>query len=124
MPYDYRGKTDADIKREHPDAFGSMVFGYSMNRVIRPGSIVHTSASAEVRDGDIAIVRIHDEGCTLKRVHFEGDTVILRPESDDPDWQEDSRHPADRVSFVGRVVHWYEALPSSGIVGHFADQPA
>lgn len=62
------------------EVFGVDIEGDSMEPVIRDGEQVVISPRAEVRSGDIALVRIGDE-YTLKRVQFQNHnhTVILQP---------------------------------------------
>ncbi|NTU71609.1 MAG: S24 family peptidase [Coriobacteriia bacterium] len=105
---DERGRSFDEIRRQYPDARGDFVSGSSMDRVFRPGStVVFTSPSAPLTEGEPAAVHIIGEGYTLKRVLRDGDSVILRPDSTDPAWQDDRTLPAASVDYIAPVIHWH-----------------
>ncbi|MFN3466447.1 MAG: S24 family peptidase [Candidatus Brocadiales bacterium] len=60
-----------------PDAYALVVVGDSMGKIAPAGSRVIVSPNAEVRSGDIAIVRTKDEKALIKEVTFSGDKVRL-----------------------------------------------
>lgn len=71
------------------------VVGNSVNRIVRDGEYVHCvdviAGELLPQPGDLVIVRKTNHGLTeytAKTFVREGSTVYLRPESDDPDWQD------------------------------------
>lgn len=96
------------VLEAHPDGFFLVVSGDSMNRVLHEGCYVFVDPKAEVKTGDVAAVNVNGEDVTIKRIHFAGDTVVLHPESTNPDHHDvsiDSRAAdADRVRIIGKVV--------------------
>ncbi len=72
------------------------VTGSSMNRIVEDGAYVHCvsimDAGIQPENGDVVIVCRQEHGLseyTAKRLIFEDDRMILRPESSDEEWQKD-----------------------------------
>jgi transcriptional regulator with XRE-family HTH domain len=72
------------------------VVGNSVNRVVPNGEYVHAvdviAADIRPEPGDLVIVRKTAHGLyeyTAKRYVRDGRKILLRPESDDPEWQDD-----------------------------------
>ncbi len=93
-----------DVK--DPGAFALKVKGNSMSPRIEDGDIVIVSPQAEVRNGDICVVRVNDED-TLKKVKFEGNYVHLIPLN--PDFDPMTAKKKD-VNFVWKVVKLIKEL--------------
>jgi len=69
---------------DHPDAFALVATGDSMlDAGILEGDIVMISPTAEVKNGDVAVVALRDNDISLKTVYFEGDKVLLHPANRD-----------------------------------------
>ena len=85
--------------------FGLRVRGDSMNAAgIGDGDIVIVRKQDLVEPGDIAVVLV-DECATVKRYRQEGETVILTPQSTNPDNQVQFYSLKDHtVKVLGRVV--------------------
>ena len=70
---------------DHPKAFYLVVGGDSMDRIIPEGAYVLIDPEAEVHSGDVAAVLVNGFDATLKRIYFAGDTIVLHPESHNPE---------------------------------------
>lgn len=77
------------------------VVGESMEPLIKDGDEVYIRHQPTVENGEIAIVRINDEGVTCKRVYVKGDKVILKSENVDYD---DMEFGADEIVVLGKVL--------------------
>jgi repressor LexA len=89
-----------------PQAFALRVKGNSMSPRIEDGDVVVVSPSADVGNGDIAVVRVDGED-TLKKVKFEGGYVHLIPLN--PDFEPVTVKKKD-VNFVWKVVKLIKEL--------------
>jgi repressor LexA len=61
--------------------------------------VVHSQVTAD--PGDLVVAGIPGEEATVKKLRFDGTTVVLEPVN--PDFDE-MRYPADEVTVFGRVV--------------------
>lgn len=99
-----------ELKERFPDAFWLKVSGNSMNRLFADESLVLIAPSAEVRDGDVAVVFVNGDDATLKRVYFEEKKIRLHPESYDPEYRDrviDQSDPdAPEVRIIGKAVSY------------------
>ena len=77
------------------------ITGDSMEPIIKKGSEVYLRYQPTVEDGEIAIVRVEDEGVTCKYLYRDGKNVILK--SENPEY-EDIVVDADKVSVIGKVL--------------------
>ena len=77
------------------------ITGDSMEPLIKKGSEVYLRYQPTVEDGEIAIVRIEDEGVTCKYLYRDGKNVILK--SENPKY-EDIVVDAEKVSVIGKVL--------------------
>ena len=65
--------------------FGLRVVGDSMNAArICEGDIIIVRKQESVEDGEIAVVMVDDDDATVKRYHQKGNTVMLSPQSFNP----------------------------------------
>ena len=92
------------VLEEHPKAFYLVVSGDSMNRVVPEGSLVLVDPEAETRSGDIAAVLVNGCDATLKRVYFACDTIVLHPESHNPEHHDRTIDRTDPEAPYFRVV--------------------
>lgn len=93
-----------DVK--DPQAFALRVKGSSMAPRIEDGDIVVVSPQAEVRNGDICVVRVSGED-TLKKVKLEGSYLHLVPLN--PEFEPVTVKKKD-VDFVWKVVKLIKEL--------------
>ena len=77
------------------------ITGDSMEPIIKKGSEVYLRYQPTVEDGEIAIVRVEDDGATCKYLYRDGQNIILR--SENPKY-EDIVVDAERVSVIGKVL--------------------
>lgn len=77
------------------------ITGDSMEPVINKGSEVYLRYQPTVEDGEVAIVRVEDEGVTCKYLYRDGKNVILK--SENPKY-EDLIVDAEKVSVIGKVL--------------------
>ena len=77
------------------------ITGDSMEPLIKKGSEVYLRYQPTVEDGEVAIVRIEDDGVTCKYLYRDGKNVILK--SENPEY-EDIVVDAEKVSVIGKVL--------------------
>ena len=77
------------------------ITGDSMEPIIKKGSEVYLRYQPTVEDGEVAIVRIEDDGVTCKYLYRDGKNVILK--SENPEY-EDIVVDAEKVSVIGKVL--------------------
>ena len=77
------------------------ITGDSMEPLIKKGSEVYLRYQPIVEDGEVAIVRVEDEGVTCKYLYRDGKNVILK--SENPKY-EDLIVDAEKVSVIGKVL--------------------
>lgn len=77
------------------------ITGDSMEPIIKKGSEVYLRYQPTVEEGEIAIVRVEDEGVTCKYLYRDGKNVILK--SENPKY-EDIVVDAEKVSVIGKVL--------------------
>lgn len=77
------------------------ITGDSMEPLIKKGSEVYLRYQPTVEDGEVAIVRVEDEGVTCKYLYRDGKDVILK--SENPKY-EDLIVDAEKVSVIGKVL--------------------
>lgn len=77
------------------------ITGDSMEPLIKKGSEVYLRYQPTVEDGEIAIVRVEDEGVTCKYLFRDGENIILKSENSKYD---DIIVDANKVSVIGKVL--------------------
>ena len=77
------------------------ITGDSMEPIIKKGSEVYLRYQPTVEDGEIAIVRVEDEGVTCKYLFRDGENIILKSENSK---YEDIVVDANKVSVIGKVL--------------------
>lgn len=77
------------------------ITGDSMEPLIKKGSEVYLRYQPTVEDGEIAIVRVEDEGVTCKYLFRDGENIILKSENPQYD---DIVVDAEKVSVIGKVL--------------------
>lgn len=77
------------------------ITGDSMEPLIEKGSEVYLRYQPIVEDGEVAIVRVEDEGVTCKYLYRDGKNVILK--SENPKY-ENIVVDAEKVSVIGKVL--------------------
>ena len=106
-------KLPDEYKARFPNSFFLVVKGDSMNLVLPDGcyALVVPAADLEVRNGDIAAVKVNGDDVTVKRVRFVDGVVFLEPESTNPAHRrrviDESDPDAPEVRVLGKVV-WFD----------------
>jgi peptidase S24-like protein len=77
------------------------IIGDSMEPIIKKGSEVYLRYQPTVEDGEVAIVRIEDEGVTCKYLFRDGKNIILKSENSKYD---DIVVDSEKVSVIGKVL--------------------
>lgn len=77
------------------------VVGKSMEPLIQDGQEVYMRYQPSVENGEIAIVRIENEGVTCKRVYADNGTITLKSENEE---YEDMHFDATQVAVLGKVL--------------------
>lgn len=77
------------------------ITGDSMEPLIKKGSEVYLRYQPIVEDGEIAIVRVEDEGVTCKYLFRDGENIVLKSENSKYD---DIVVGAEKVSVIGKVL--------------------
>lgn len=77
------------------------VVGKSMEPLIMDGEEVYMRYQPSVENGEIAIVRIENEGVTCKRVYANNGTITLRSENEE---YEDMHFDSGQISVLGKVL--------------------
>ena len=77
------------------------ITGDSMEPLIKKGSEVYLRYQPIVEDGEVAIVRIEDDGVTCKYLYRDGKNVILKSENPKYD---NIVVDAEKVSVIGKVL--------------------
>jgi bifunctional S24 family peptidase/transcriptional regulator len=77
------------------------ITGDSMEPIIKKGSEVYLRYQPTVEDGEIAIVRVEDDGVTCKYLFRDGKNIVLKSENSKYD---DIVVDANKVSVIGKVL--------------------
>ena len=77
------------------------IIGDSMEPIIKKGSEVYLRYQPTVEDGEVAIVRIEDDGVTCKYLFRDGENIVLKSENSKYD---DIVVDAEKVSVIGKVL--------------------
>ncbi|MCL9689353.1 transcriptional regulator [Staphylococcus aureus] len=93
-------------KNLNPDKeeFGLQVSGDSMNKLFDEGDVVVVEKDSIVENGQLGVVMINGYNGTVKRIRYNGDQIILIPESNNPNHYPQVYGKDDEVKIVGRVV--------------------
>lgn len=95
------------IMKKFPNAYGLRVHGDSMDRIIPENTIAVVNPQKEVPNGKIAIVRINGTETTMKKFYNLDGTIVLKPESTNPDYRTmsfDTEEEKKDIYIEGRVV--------------------
>lgn len=77
------------------------ITGDSMEPLIKKGSEVYLRYQPTVEDGEIAIVRVEDDGVTCKYLFRDGKNIVLKSENSKYD---DIVVDSNKVSVIGKVL--------------------
>lgn len=86
------------------EEFGLKVSGDSMDKIFQDGDIVVVEKDSIVENGQLGVVMINGYNATVKRIRYNGDQVILIPESNNTNHYPQVYAKDDEVKIIGRVV--------------------
>ncbi|RIL63842.1 XRE family transcriptional regulator [Staphylococcus epidermidis] len=86
------------------EEFGLKVSGDSMDKIFQDGDIVVVEKDSIVENGQLGVVMINGYNATVKRIRYNGDQVILIPESNNTNHYPQVYDKDDEVKIIGRVV--------------------
>lgn len=97
-----------EIDQRYPDAYLLELKGDSMNKMLMEGSYVLIDPCEYLENGEIGVVRVNHTEATLKRFYKMGETIMLQPESTNPEHQNQiydcTKGECDSISILGRLV--------------------
>ena len=86
------------------EEFGLKVSGDSMDKIFQDGDIVVVEKDSVVENGQLGVVMVNGYNATVKRIRYNGDQIILIPESNNQSHYPQVYGENDEVKVVGRVV--------------------
>lgn len=86
------------------EEFGLKVAGDSMDKIFQDGDIVVVEKDSIVENGQLGVVMINGYNATVKRIRYNGDQIILIPESNNSNHYPQVYGKDDEVKVIGRVV--------------------
>lgn len=94
----------ADEVRPGKEVFGLIVSGDSMNKEFKEGDIVIIEKDSIVENGEVGVVLINGYNATLKQVKYVNDSIVLMPQSDNPEHDPQIYNNQDEVCIIGKVI--------------------
>jgi len=92
----------------YPYAYFLIVFGDSMNNEVLNGSYALIDPRADVRNGDTVAVNINGQDATLKIWHRTNNTIVLSPNSTNPEHKDivinEASPEAEHLRILGKKV--------------------
>lgn len=101
IDYIYFATDKIDSNKEE---FALKVSGDSMDKIFQDGDVVVVEKDSTVENGQLGVVMINGYNATVKRIRYNGDQIILIPESNNPNHFPQVYGMNDEVKIVGRVV--------------------
>ena len=86
------------------EEFGLKVSGDSMDKIFQDGDIVVVEKDSVVENGQLGVVMINGYNATVKRIRYNGDQIILIPESNNSNHYPQVYGKDDDVKIIGRVI--------------------
>lgn len=86
------------------EEFGLKVSGDSMDKIFQDGDIVVVEKDSVVENGQLGVVMVNGYNATVKRIRYNGDQIILIPESNNQSHYPQVYGKNDEVKVVGRVI--------------------
>lgn len=86
------------------EEFGLKVSGDSMDKIFQDGDIVVVEKDSVVENCQLGVVMINGYNATVKRIRYNGDQIILIPESNNSNHYPQVYGKDDEVKVIGRVV--------------------
>lgn len=86
------------------ELFGLKVSGDSMNKIFQDGEVVVIEKDSVIENGQIGVVMVNGYNGTLKRIRYNGDQLMLLPESTNPEHLPQVYSDESEIKFIGKVV--------------------
>ncbi|WP_346842695.1 XRE family transcriptional regulator [Staphylococcus lugdunensis] len=86
------------------EEFGLKVSGDSMDKIFRDGDIVVVEKDSVVENGQLGVIMINGYNATVKRIRYNGNQIILIPESNNQEHLPQVYGKDDEIKIIGRVV--------------------
>ena len=86
------------------EEFGLKVSGDSMDKIFQDGDIVVVEKDSIVENGQLGVVMVNGYNATVKRIRYNGEQIILIPESNNTNHYPQVYGKDDEVKIIGRVV--------------------
>ena len=86
------------------EELGLKVSGDSMDKIFQDGDIVVVEKDSIVENGQLGVVMINGYNATVKRIRYNGDQIILIPESNNTNHYPQVYDKDDDVKIIGRVI--------------------
>ncbi|UXR50973.1 LexA family protein [Staphylococcus simulans] len=86
------------------ETFGLKVSGDSMDKIFQDGDIVVVEKDSVVENGQLGVVMINGYNATVKRIRYNGEQIILIPESNNTNHYPQVYGEQDEVKIIGRVI--------------------
>ncbi|WP_404803233.1 LexA family protein [Mammaliicoccus sciuri] len=93
-----------DKTNSNKEKFALKVIGDSMDKIFQDGDIVVVEKDSVVENGQLGVVMVNGYNATVKRIRYNGDQVMLIPESNNPNHYPQVYNSQDEVKIVGKVV--------------------
>ncbi|GGB85752.1 LexA family protein [Staphylococcus nepalensis] len=101
IDYTYIATKDLNEEKE---LFGLKVSGDSMNKIFQDGEVVVIEKDSVIENGQIGVVMVNGYNGTLKRIRYNGDQLMLLPESTNPEHLPQVYSDESEIKFIGKVV--------------------
>lgn len=106
----------AEIGNWYPNAFLLKVNGDSMNKVVPNGAyaLIVPYEGDDINNGDVVAVQVNGYEATLKRFYKLQNTVVLEPDSYNPDYEAKTYSGAglESLRVIGKMV-WFMSAPNT-----------
>ncbi|UXV31920.1 XRE family transcriptional regulator [Mammaliicoccus sciuri] len=93
-----------DKTNSNKEKFALKVSGDSMDKIFQDGDIVVVEKDSVVENGQLGVVMVNGYNATVKRIRYDGDQVMLIPESNNPIHFPQVYNFNDEIKVVGKVV--------------------
>jgi len=101
IDYTYIATKDLNEEKE---LLGLKVSGDSMNKIFQDGEVVVIEKDSVIENGQIGVVMVNGYNGTLKRIRYNGDQLMLLPESTNPEHLPQVYSDESEIKFIGKVV--------------------
>src|SRR5699024_7052955 len=100
IDYTYIATKDLNEEKE---LIGLKVSGDSMNKIFQDGEVVVIEKDTVIENGQIGVVMVNGYNGTLKRIRYNGDQLMLLPESTNPDHLPHVYSDESDIKCIGKV---------------------